>query len=503
MALEIRQNLKLSQQLVITPQLQQAIKLLQLSRVELLEVVQAELLENPTLEEDAEGEDFEKLQAQDMYANEVADTENAPEKSSNQEKEVMTEKQGEVKEPDNFDWEDYLNTYNAPERIASGMDDLPTYEATLSQKTSLYDHLMWQLQLSDFTEEEEEIGSLIVGEINDDGYLQEPLEDIAEKAKVPVEKVEAVLQRVQKFDPPGVAARDLKECMLLQIRYFGHEREILEKLVSNHLGELEKKDYKRIAKEMKITLEKVIHLAKLIHELEPKPGRPFSESSAQYITPDVYVYKVGDEWMVVLNEDGLPKLQLSPFYRNMMQKTLRSNGDGNGQLEGQNLQEGEKEYVQNKLRSAIWLIRSIHQRQRTLYKTTKAIVKFQKDFFEKGIEGLHPMVLRDVAQEIGMHESTISRVTTNKYVHTPQGIFELKYFFNNGLPSGDGESVASESIKDKIKHIVSGENVKSPYSDQEIVEILKAQKIDIARRTVAKYREVLGILPSSKRKQLY
>lgn len=503
MALEIRQNLKLSQQLVITPQLQQAIKLLQLSRVELLEVVQAELMENPTLEEDAEGEDYEELKTQDAFSAENVESENVPEKSSNHEAEVMSasNKEGEVKEPDNFDWENYLNTYNAPEHIASGLDDLPTYEATLSQKTSLYDHLMWQLQLSDLTEEEEEIGALIVGGINEDGYLQDPLAEIAEKAKATLEKVEAVLHKVQKFDPPGVAARDLKECMLLQIRYFGHEREAMEKMVSEHLGELERKDYKRIAREMKIPLERVIHLAKMMHELEPKPGRPFAESSAQYITPDVYVYKVGDEWMVVLNEDGLPKLQLSPFYRNMMQKSLKPNG--NGHNENQNLQANEKEYVQNKLRSAIWLIRSIHQRQRTLYKTTKAIVKFQRDFFEKGIDALHPMVLRDVAQEIGMHESTVSRVTTNKYVHTPQGIYELKFFFNNGLPSSDGDSIASETIKDKIRHIVSAENPKSPLSDQEIVEILKGQKIDIARRTVAKYREMLKILPSSKRKQMF
>lgn len=496
MALELRQNLKLSQQLVITPQLQQAIKLLQLSRVELLEVVQAELLENPTLEEEAEGEDFEQLKPEEKFAHENSESEKPPEKNSNHEAEVMTTN----KEPDNFDWENYLNTYNAPEHIASGMDDLPTYESTLSQKTSLYDHLVWQFHLSAFSEDEEEIGAIILGAINDDGYLQDSLEDIAEKAKVPLEKVEAVLQKIQKFDPPGVAARDLKECMLLQIRYFGHDREALEKLVSNHLSELEKKDYKRIAREMKLPLENIIHLAKLIHELEPKPGRPFSESSAQYITPDVYVYKVGEEWMVILNEDGLPKLQLSPFYRNMMQKSLQPNENG---ADGQNLQDTEKEYVQNKLRSAIWLIRSIHQRQRTLYKVSKAIVKFQENFFEKGIEFLHPMILRDVANEIGMHESTVSRVTTNKYVHTPKGIYELKFFFNNGLPSGNGESIASESIKDKIRHIVSGENVKSPLSDQEIVEILKQQKIDIARRTVAKYREMLGILPSSKRKQLF
>ncbi len=501
MALEIRQNLKLSQQLVITPQLQQAIKLLQLSRMELLEVVQAELLENPTLEEDAEGEDFEQLKSPETLTHEDSESVNTPEKPLNHEAEVMTNnKEGEFKEPQNFDWEDYLNTYNAPEYIASGKDDLPTYESTLSQKTSLYDHLMWQLQLSNFSEDEEEIGSLILGEINEDGYLQESLVNIAEKAKVPLEKVEAILGKIQKFDPPGVAARDLRECLLLQIKYFGHEREAMEKLVSNHLPDLEKKDYKRIAREMKVPMERVIQLAKLIHELEPKPGRPFSESSAQYITPDAYVYKVGDEWMVILNEDGLPKLQLSPFYRNMMQKTLHPNGNGGN---GHDLQANEKEYVQNKLRSAIWLIRSIHQRQRTLYKVVKAIVKFQRDFFEKGIGFLHPMVLRDVAQEIGMHESTVSRVTTNKYVHTSQGIYELKFFFNNGLPSGDGEAIASESIKDKIRQMVGHEDAKSPYSDQEIAEMLKQQKIDIARRTVAKYREMLGILPSSKRKQMF
>ena len=240
---------------------------------------------------------------------------------------------------------------------------------------------------------------------------------------------------------------------------------------------------------MKISIEEVGNLARMIHELEPKPGRPFIESSAEYITPDAYVYKVGGDWIVVLNEDGLPKLKLSPFYQNML-RNLNSN-------------ENTKEYVQTKFKSALWLIRSIHQRQRTLYKTVKAIVKFQKEFFEKGIGHLKPMILRDVAEEIEMHESTVSRVTTNKYVHTPQGIYELKFFFNNGVPSSEGDSVASEVIKDKIKQIVSQENPKSPYSDQKIVAILKSHKIDLARRTVAKYRELLGILPSSKRKQFF
>ncbi|MBL7685567.1 MAG: RNA polymerase factor sigma-54 [Deltaproteobacteria bacterium] len=486
MALEIRQNLKLSQQLIITPQLQQSIKLLQLSRMELLEVVRDELLENPILEEEAEESRISQQEIQ-----EGSETEIGEKKLDHANEEVLPNKEGDFKEPSDFDWDNYMNTYNAPEHISGGIEELPTYENTLTQKASLQDHLLWQLSLSMLSEAEQEFGAHIIGSINEDGYLQESLEEIAEKANVPIEKVEMGLQKIQSFDPPGVGARDLKECLLLQIRYFNHEKELLEKLVSNHLSELEKRDFKKISKEMKISIEHVVELSKLVHELEPKPGRPFSDSSAEYITPDVYVYKVGDDWVVVLNEDGLPKLQVSPFYRNMLQSSDKQK------------QENAKEYIQTKLRSAIWLIRSIHQRQRTLYKVVKAIVKFQKDFFEKGIDHLKPMILRDVAEEIGMHESTVSRVTTSKYVHTHRGIFELKYFFNNGVQGSEGDSIASETIKEKIRQLVANENLKSPYSDQEIVELLKEHKIEIARRTVAKYREMIGILPSSKRKQLY
>ncbi len=485
MALEIRQNLKLSQQLVITPQLQQAIKLLQLSRFELLEMVHNELLENPVLEEEPEEEDCRPKESA-----KESEEENAPEKKNDTEQEVLLQKEGEFKEPQDFDWENYLNTYNAPEHISSGLDELPSYENTLSRKETLQDHLFWQLRMSNFDAEEEEIGTLLIGSVNDDGYLQDPLEEIAEKAQATLEKVEAVLRRIQQFDPAGVAARNLQECLIQQVRFFP-ERETLEKIIRDHLPDLEKRDYRRIARDLKISVDQILHFAHIIHELEPKPGRPYSQESAEYITPDVYVYKVGEEWVVVLNEDGLPKLQISSFYKQMAKK-------------GATQQDGAKEYVQNKLRSAVWLIRSIHQRQRTLYKVVRAIVKFQKDFFEKGTQHLKPMVLKDVAEEISMHESTVSRVTSSKYVHTPQGIFELKFFFNNGLPSSfGGDSVASEVIRDKIKHIINEEDPKSPYSDQHIVKILKDSNIEIARRTVAKYRENLKILPSSKRKQFF
>ncbi|MCE9625797.1 MAG: RNA polymerase factor sigma-54, partial [Deltaproteobacteria bacterium] len=346
---------------------------------------------------------------------------------------------------------------------------------------------MWQLQLSNLAPQEAEIGTLILGSINDDGYVQDPLEDIAAKCGATAEAVETVLKRIQEFDPPGVAARDLKECLLNQVRHLGPEKDLLAKVIDDHLPQLERKDYLRIAKDLKISLEKVQELAKLIHELEPKPGREYSSSEPQYITPDVYVNKIGNEWVVVLNEDGLPKLKVSHLYKNTM--------DGNNST--------TKEYVQNKLRAAIWLIRSIHQRQRTLYRTSKTIVKFQQEFFEKGISYLRPMILRDVANEIEMHESTVSRVTTNKYMHTPHGIYELKYFFNSGITTSDGDSVASETIKTKIKGLIAQENPKKPLSDQEIVKLLKDGNIDIARRTVAKYREMMGIQPSSKRRQLY
>lgn len=488
MALEIKQSLKLSQSLVITPQLQQAIKLLQLSQMELVDVVQQEMMENPLLEEGQEAEEIPSDLPPEIVADQQQ-TEVAPESTHGVENQEVGGKEGDFKqEPQDFDWDNYMNTYNAPEMVQRGLEDLPSYENTLATKTSLFDHLRWQLQLSNLDQKHLELGYQILGGINDDGYFQDSLEEIAVKNSVMLDVAESVLKKIQDLDPPGVGARDLKECLLLQIRHLGPHQAILSQMVENHLSNLERKDYLRIAKDLKISLEKVQELAKLIHELEPKPGREFSTSEPQYITPDVYVHKIGNEWVVVLNEDGLPKLKVSPLYKTMLEGEAKSS---------------TKEYVQNKLRSAIWLIRSIHQRQRTLYKTAKTIVKFQQDFFEKGISELKPMILRDVANEIEMHESTVSRVTTNKYMHTPHGIIELKFFFNSGIATTNGDSVASESIKSRIKGLISQENPKKPLSDQEIVKLLKDGNVDIARRTVAKYREMLGILPSSKRRQLY
>ncbi len=470
MALEIKQSLRLTQQLVMTPQLQQAIRLLQLNRMELVDLVSAELQENPILEDapDYEDEAQNKKESIEMGADNAA-----PEP--------------EQKLPD-IDWDSYLDTYSPiGYKPADNESDRPSLESTLVKKASLSDHVMWQLKMSNLDEDQQTIGALIIGNLNEDGYLDETLEHIAEVADAAVPEVEVVLRRVQEFDPVGVAARDLKECLLLQLGPIGLRGSLVEKIVSGHLSRMERADYRGIAKSLAVPVEKVAEAARVIQGLEPKPGRPFSEQEPFYITPDIYLHKVGDDYVIVLNEDGMPKLRISPFYRDVLH--------GNSSTS-----KVTKEYVQEKVRSAVWLIKSIHQRQRTIYKVMESIVKFQRDFFDKGINMLKPLNLRDVADDIGMHESTISRVTTNKYVHTPQGIFELKYFFNSGINLTGGDHMASEAVKDKIRKIIVAESSKRPLSDQKIVEILKQSEIEIARRTVTKYREILGILSSTKRK---
>lgn len=488
MAIELKQSLKLSQQLVITPQLQQAIKLLQLSRLELTNLIQNEMLENPVLEEapQVEEETVPKEVAKEMESDEP------PDKSHESTAEVGS-KDGEFKEPKEFDWENYIGTYNDPgESIRSfSPDELPTYDNIASKPTTLSDHLEWQLRMSSLNEKEDEIGLTIISVLDDNGYLTAPLQEIAEKNGYKLEELKKILKVIQDFDPSGVGASNLKECLLLQAKYFGADRALVETIIRDHLHLLEKKDYAALSRKLKIPLKKVLGLARLISELEPKPGRPYGKSDTQYITPDVYVYKVGNEYAVVLNEEGLPRLRVSSFYRKMILKKK----DGGKDV--------AKEYVQDKLKNALWLIKSIHQRQRTLYRVAKCIVKFQHNFLEKGVSSLKPMILKDVAEEIGIHESTVSRATSNKYMHTPQGIFELKFFFNSGVSVTAGDDVASESVKQRIKAIISDENVRSPLSDKVIAQMLRESNIDIARRTVAKYREMLDILPSSKRKQLY
>jgi len=496
MPLEMRQQMKLAQQLVMTPALQQAIKLLQLSRLELVTRIQAELEENPVLEEPLDATDEADGEPRDASQPEpVPEPESPPEGAEAPDlanPEIKTDSADDIRD---IDWEAYLNSVSEGARSLPSNrempEELPSVESTLSRGATLFDHLMWQLRLSNLTEAERRIGEEIIGNLDDDGYLRNvTLEELAERLETTTEAVKKVLARIQEFDPLGVAARDLQECLTIQARAVAAEGSILTALISDHLEKVRRRDFPGIARTLGVSVEQVAEEVSVLSGFDPHPGRAYGGADPQYITPDVYVRKLGGEYLVELNEEGLPKLRISRFYRQAL-KERRYAGK-------------TKEYVQERLRSATWLVKSIYQRQRTIYRVTQSIVKKQRAFLDHGIGHLKPMILRDVAEDVGVHESTISRVTTNKYVHTPQGIFELKYFFNSGVRRTDGEDVAAESVKDKIKQLIAAEDPKRPLSDQKIVSELKVgHGIQIARRTVAKYRDALKIPSSSQRKRLF
>ncbi len=482
MALELKQSPKLVQQLVITPQLQQAIRLLQLTRLELVDLISQEMKENPLLEETEEGREVAEGETP---VTEQAEAETVPEP------EVTPEVKGAGEGADEFDWENYLENSNLTpfQKSSSDGEERPSFENFLTKRTTLTDHLHWQLQLSRFTEEEHEAGTWIIGNLDEDGYLKISLEDICSETHLPIEMVEKVLRRVQQFDPVGVAARDLKECLLIQLEQVSPRELLAERIISEQLSLLKNRNYPAIAKRLGVSLERVNRAAALISRLDPKPGKAFGGEAVQEIIPDVYVYKIEGDYVIYLNDEGVPRLKINSLYRNV--------------LNGSRLApEGDRKYIQDKLRSALWLIRSIHQRQRTIYKVAKSIVKFQRGFLDSGIQALKPLVLRDVAEDIQMHESTISRVTHNKYIHTPQGIYELKFFFNAGITSTQGETMASESVKNLVREIIAKEDPKKPYSDEKLVQILQGMNIHIARRTVSKYREMMKILSSNERRKI-
>ncbi len=477
MALQLKQSLSLSQQLIMTPQLQQAIKLLQLSRLELLETINQEMETNPLLEE----------QISEETEGEIEISEEAVIVEDQSTKEVTVEE----KVHGDLDWESYLSEYNTgwAETPYQGKE-APAFENMNANKTNLHSHLMWQLSLSSITDMQREIGVQIIGNIDDDGYLKISVEELMASAGFTEEDILKTISIIQSFDPVGVCARDTRECLLIQVRFQNLEGSIVEKILMDHMDNLENKRYEKISKSLSISIQDVLSAISIIMNLEPKPGRLYNEEDTIYISPDIYVFKVGDDYEIVLNEDGMPKLKINNYYKEILNST-------------DSLGKDTREYIQDKLKSAAWLIKSIHQRQRTIYKVTESIVQFQRKFFDKGVTHLKPLVLRDVAEQIQMHESTISRVTTNKYVHTPQGVFELKYFFNSAINSMEGDSIASESVKEYIKTIIKSEDKNQPYSDQEVADMLKKYNIDVARRTVAKYRETLGILPSRKRRDPY
>jgi RNA polymerase sigma-54 factor len=472
MAISQKLHTKLVQKLILTPSLQQAIKLLPMSTLELSELLNQEMVENPMLEE-VPTEDLQPAEA-------------APEKP-----EEKPQEKGDTWDDQDYEYffGDYLDDGYRP-RTPTEVKELPPIENTLSTSASLSDHLLWQLSMQTDEPSMRSIGEAIIGNLDDDGYLVATVEELAAMGPWPTEDVERALALVQRFDPIGVAARDLQESLLLQLRHLGMAGTPTEKIVVEHMRLLQNHQVPELARKLGISIDELKQHIELIRHLDPKPGSRLNPSQSQYVIPDVYVVKVEDQYVAVLNEEGLPQLRISPVYRRLLDK-------------GADNSDETRAYVKDKFRSALWLIKSVEQRQKTIHKVATSIINFQRDFLDHGIEYLRPLVLRDVANDIGMHESTVSRVVTNKYMHTPQGVFEMKYFFHSGISSSYGEAVSSVTIKQRIRKIIEQEDARKPLSDSKIVSILQREGLDLARRTIAKYREELKIPTSNQRKVLY
>ncbi|MCO4762208.1 MAG: RNA polymerase factor sigma-54 [Myxococcales bacterium] len=559
---------RLEQRLVMTQQLQQAIRLLQLSRTELAEQVRETLNENPLLEEQASLDGASSSSTVTGGEGEVTS---------------LDSRDGADKERQEIDWQEYFADLARGPSASTGSyrsrdDELPTLDQTLTKEATLTEVLTEQLSVGGMDSQRMDIANEIIGNLDDDGYYRPSLLElsggsdagrrllkrkaeqrgietqegrgtlgllwltdteiaewtdegdgrgmkatvvagnstrfIAQLYEISPKLVKEVLTVIQACDPLGVASRDLRECLLVQAEVQFPDEPKLHRLIDRHLGNLEKRKNAPILRDLKLKAPEVKRLIGLLQTLEPRPGRSYGGGSARYITPDVYVHKVGDSYTIVVNDDGLPKLRVSNFY----QKALAA-GSGEGK--------DAKEYLQEKMRQAVWMIRSIQQRQNTIQKVTESIMQFQREFLDHGVSHLRPLVLRQVADDVGLHESTVSRVTTAKYVHTPQGIYELKYFFNSRIETRSGHDMASEAVKHAIGKLIDSEIAKSPLSDQELAEILQGQwdrgkllsrldieeselggvlpgkRMSIARRTVAKYREAMNIASSSRRRAMF
>ena len=463
---------RLSQRLILTPSLQQAIKLLPLTTLELAEVLEQEVMENPLLEE---------VPAQETQPDEVAQEEAREQAERNDPlKDIDVEK---------F-FEDYLDDGGYKRTGSSEVPEMPPIENTLTESPDLYDHLLWQLHMSVADEVTLEIGEAIIHNLDEDGMLRASLEEIANLGPYPPEEVERALAVVQALDPPGVGARDLTECLRLQLNHLGLADSPTDVMVRDHIKQLQSHQYPEIARQMALSSEEVSHHLEIIRRLDPKPGLKYSPDRSTFVVPDVFVVKEGEDYKIILNDDGLPRLRISPTYRKMLE--VKEAGS-----------EETRNYVKDKLRSALWLLKSVDQRQRTIYKVAESIVRHQRGFLDQGVGHLKPLVLRDVATDIGMHESTVSRVVANKYMHTPRGVYELRFFFHSGITSSMGESVSSVTIKEKIRKMIDEEDSSRPLSDSRIAEILEQTGLPLARRTVAKYREELRIPPSNLRKSVH
>jgi RNA polymerase sigma-54 factor len=488
MALEQKLALKLSQKLVMTPSLQQAIKLLQMTRMELRQVVSQELEENPLLEELDQLEDLD-------------DEEAAPDEAEAEGEELEDELDHE-ESLDEIDLDEYFReeweTSSVP--YMGEARQAPPLENTLSREPDLYDHLLWQLHMSDAEGREREIAEQIIGNLDQDGFLVATPEELEalnpidpDAAPYNPEEIEQALRRVRGFDPPGVACRNLQESLLVQLDQAEEpEDSLVRRVVRDHWEAFLHRQFPAIAKELGIPLAELEPIVEEIKRLQTRPGRAYDSDRAQYIEPDVTIVKVGDGYAVQLNDDGMPRLRISRAYRRMLRKAKRERG-----------MEDTRQFLKEKMRAAAWLIKSLDQRQRTIYKVTESILRQQREFFDHGIEHLKPMVLRDVADDIGMHESTVSRVVSNKYMHTPRGVYPLKYFFHSGLDRAYGGDISSLTVKKRIRELVEAEDPKHPFSDSALARALKREGISIARRTVAKYRDELQIPSSTDRREIF
>ncbi len=490
MALEQKLSLKLSQKLVMTPSLQQAIKLLQMTRMELQTVVAQELVENPVLEEGDETFESETPSEEEEEAAEPKAEEVASEELDHQES------------MDDIDLDAYFNDYlegsTGPPMFEAR--EAPPLENTLTREPDLYDHLLWQLHMTDVSEQQREIAEVIIGNLDPDGFLVASKEELQLMGwqeepglTYTADHVEEALRLVQSFDPPGVACQSLQESLSRQLDARGEPANSLARRVVEEAWDLFlKRQFQQIAREFEMPLSELEPVVDSIRGLQLRPGRKFNTERTHYVEPDVHIAKVSGKYVILLNDDGMPRLRISNSYRRMLRNMM---GDGK--------QADARQFIKEKLRSAIWLIKSLDQRQRTIYKVSDSIVRQQQAFLERGIEYLRPMVLRDVADDIGMHESTVSRVVSNKYMHTPRGLFPMKFFFHSGIDREYGSDISSLTVKGKIQQLIHDEDAKRPLSDSELTRMLQREGINIARRTVAKYRDELGVPSSTNRKQIF
>ncbi|EEV0922969.1 TPA: RNA polymerase factor sigma-54 [Escherichia coli] len=471
-------QLRLSQQLAMTPQLQQAIRLLQLSTLELQQELQQALESNPLLEQIDTHEEIDTRETQDSETLDTAD--------------ALEQKEMPEELPLDASW-DTIYTAGTPSGTSGDYidDELPVYQGETTQ--TLQDYLMWQVELTPFSDTDRAIATSIVDAVDDTGYLTVPLEDILESMgdeEIDIDEVEAVLKRIQRFDPVGVAAKDLRDCLLIQLSQFDKTTPWLEEarlIISDHLDLLANHDFRTLMRVTRLKEDALKEAVNLIQSLDPRPGQSIQTGEPEYVIPDVLVRKHNGHWTVELNSDSIPRLQINQHYASMC-NNARNDGDS--------------QFIRSNLQDAKWLIKSLESRNDTLLRVSRCIVEQQQAFFEQGEEYMKPMVLADIAQAVEMHESTISRVTTQKYLHSPRGIFELKYFFSSHVNTEGGGEASSTAIRALVKKLIAAENPAKPLSDSKLTSLLSEQGIMVARRTVAKYRESLSIPPSNQRKQL-